>query len=49
MLVTSQPLTVRVRPGSWNRGRIQFIRSGGRLLKESVASSATYELTGDEG
>jgi hypothetical protein len=47
--VTSSQLTVTVKPGSWNKGRIQFIGRGGRLLKESVESPAVYDFVGDEG
>jgi hypothetical protein len=36
-------------PSSSSKYRIQFIGSGGRLLRESVETQATYVFTGDEG
>jgi hypothetical protein len=47
--VTSSRLTVTVKPGSWNKGRVQFIGRGGRMLKEVVTSPADYDFVGDEG
>ena len=46
---TAREITVRVRPASSSKYRIQFIGSGGRLLRESVETEATYVFTGDEG
>ena len=46
---TAREITVRVRPLSSSKYRIQFIGSGGRLLRESVETQATYVFTGDEG
>jgi len=46
---TPAEITVRVRPSSSSKYRIQFIGSGGRLLREATETQATYAFTGDEG
>jgi hypothetical protein len=46
---SAREITVRVRPTSTSKYRIQFIGSGGRVLRESVETQATYVFTGDEG
>jgi hypothetical protein len=48
-VVTPTAMTVKVRETTWSKYRIQFIGSGGRLLKESIAPDATYTFTGTEG
>ena len=42
-------MRVEVRATTFSRYRIQFIGSGGRLLSEVAASSASYTFKGDEG
>jgi hypothetical protein len=42
-------IAVAVKATSSSRYRIQFIGKGGRLLRESVEATATYEIRGDEG
>lgn len=49
IVVTAEQLTVTVKPSSWNKGRIQFVGRGGRLLKEAIESPARYVFRGDEG
>jgi hypothetical protein len=46
---TARAVIVTVREKAWAKYRIQFIGSGGRLLKESTASPARYDITGAEG
>jgi hypothetical protein len=46
---TPQRLTVTVKEQSYARYTIQFIGRGGRVLKESVASPAEYDIIGTEG
>ena len=46
---SAERITVRVKTTSYSKYRIQFIGKGGRLLKESVEPTATYDITGDEG
>lgn len=45
----ARSMTVKVRPDSWSRYRIQFIGKGGRLLREVAEPTATYAISGDEG
>jgi len=47
--VSEKAMTVTVSPGKTSKYRIQFIGTGGKLLKEAVESPATYEFRGDEG
>lgn len=46
---TTREISVRVRPVATSKYRIQFIGSGGRVLRESTEPQATYVFTGDEG
>jgi hypothetical protein len=46
---SAERMTVRVKTTPYSKYRIQFIGRDGRLLKESVEPSATYEITGTEG
>ena len=47
--VSSTEMTVAVRQSATSKYRIQFIGRGGKLLKEAIASPATYEFQRDEG
>jgi hypothetical protein len=47
--VTAHAMTVKVAATSFAKYRIQFIGSGGRLLREVGDSSAEYVFTGSEG
>ena len=46
---TASAITVKISPTSFSKYRIQFIGQGGRLLKESSETEATYAFTGTEG
>jgi hypothetical protein len=46
---TPRSVTITVREQPWAKYRIQFIGRGGRVLKESTASPARYDITGSEG
>ncbi len=45
----AKSMTVKVRPETWSKYRIQFIGKGGRLLRDVAEPAATYAFTGDEG
>jgi len=47
--VTPQAMTVKVAATTFAKYRIQFIGSGGRLLREVADASAEYSFTGSEG
>ena len=47
--VTPQRITVSVEATTFSKYRIQFIGKGGRVLREVVEPTATYEIRGDEG
>jgi len=47
--VSARQITVKVKATAFSKYRIQFIGKGGRLLREVVESSATYDVRGDEG
>jgi len=47
--VTPQRMTVTVTKTTFSKYRIQFIGKGGRVLKETLDSPATYDFRGDEG
>jgi hypothetical protein len=47
--VTAQTMTVKVAATAFAKYRIQFIGSGGRLLREVADASAEYSFTGNEG
>ena len=47
--VTAQAMTVKVAATTFAKYRIQFIGSGGRLLREVADASAEYSFTGNEG
>jgi len=47
--VTAQAMTVKVAVTTFAKYRIQFIGSGGRLLREVADASAEYSFTGSEG
>ena len=42
-------IVVEVQPTAFSKYRVQFIGSGGKVLKEVAASSAAYDIRGDEG
>ncbi|MEP7274055.1 MAG: hypothetical protein ABI882_21330, partial [Acidobacteriota bacterium] len=42
-------ITITVKEDKSTRYRIQFIGKGGRVLKQEIASPATYRMQGDEG
>lgn len=46
---TSASVTIKVRPTSWSKYRVQFIGRGGRVLSEVADPVATYTIKGDEG
>lgn len=46
---TRERITVDVQPTTFSKYRIQFIGSGGRVLKEVAAPTAAYDIRGDEG
>jgi hypothetical protein len=46
---TATALTVKVSVDGASKYRIQFIGRGGRVLSESIESTATYTFAGDEG
>jgi hypothetical protein len=46
---TRRQITVSVNATAFSKYRIQFIGSGGRLLREVPEPTATYEIRGDEG
>jgi hypothetical protein len=48
-VVTPRRMTVTVKPTTFSKYRIQFIGQGGRLLNESVDTTASYDFTGREG
>ena len=45
----AKSLTVAVKPDAWSKYRIQFVGRNGRVLREAVEPTATYEIRGDEG
>ena len=47
--VTPQRMTVSVEATTFSKYRIQFIGKGGRVLREVLEPTATYEIRGDEG
>jgi hypothetical protein len=47
--VTAQAMTIKVAATTFAKYRIQFIGSGGRLLREVADASAEYAFTGNEG
>ena len=47
--VTPRDMTVAVKSTPFSKYRIQFIGNGGRVLRESIDSPATYEFQGHEG
>jgi hypothetical protein len=47
--VSRQEMTVVVKATAFAKYRVQFIGAGGRILKESTETSATYRFTGAEG
>lgn len=46
---TARQITVKVKPTTFARYRIQFIGKGGRVLNEVAEPTATYDIRGDEG
>jgi hypothetical protein len=42
-------MTVTVRPDAWAKYRIEFVGKAGRVLRDVPATTATYEIAGDEG
>jgi hypothetical protein len=49
VVVSSTDMTIKVRPESSSKYRIQFIGAGGRILSEAGEASARYAFKGDEG
>ncbi len=47
--VTDRVVSVAVRESGGAKFRIQFIGSGGKLLRESIVNAASYIIRGDEG
>jgi hypothetical protein len=47
--IDASTMTVKVKPDSWAKYRIQFIGKAGRLLREVPETAATYTIRGDEG
>jgi hypothetical protein len=46
---SARQMTVAVKTTTFSKYRIQFIGKGGRVLRESLEPTATYEIRGDEG
>jgi hypothetical protein len=46
---TPRRLSVTVKAQDYAKYTIHFVGRGGRVLKEAIASPATYEIAGDEG
>ena len=46
--VTDKTITITIKQRLASKYRIQFIGANGRVLKEAIASPATYAFTGDE-
>jgi hypothetical protein len=46
---SARQITVAVKTTTFSKYRIQFFGKGGRMLRESLEPSATYEMRGDEG
>ncbi len=42
-------ITLTLKADRFTRHRVQFIGKGGRILKEELGNSATYQIKGDEG
>jgi hypothetical protein len=49
IVTTKKSIEVTVREKNYARYRIQFIGSGGRVLQETVGTSAKYAIRGSEG
>jgi hypothetical protein len=49
IITTEKSIEVRVHAKNLARYRILFIGSGGRVLQETMGTSATYAIRGDEG
>jgi len=47
--VDAKRITIAIKQRPTAKYRVQFIGRGGKLLKEVLASPATYEITGQEG
>jgi hypothetical protein len=48
-VVSASSITVKIRPTTFSKYRVQFIGRGGRVLSEVADPVATYSMTGDEG
>ena len=46
---SARQITVTVKATTFSKYRVQFVGRGGRVLRESLDPSATYEIRGDEG
>jgi hypothetical protein len=46
--VSAKSMSVKVREKNYAHYRVQFIGANGRVLQESVGSSATYAFRGNE-
>lgn len=46
---TPRQITLKVKPTTFSKYRIQFIGKGGRVLKDVAEPNATYDIQGDEG
>jgi hypothetical protein len=47
--VSATEMAVAVKPTPFSKYRIQFIGRNGRVLRESIEATASYEIRGDEG
>jgi hypothetical protein len=47
--VDDRRMTITIAPDPMAKYRVQFIGRGGKILKEAIASPATYEFAGTEG
>jgi hypothetical protein len=49
LVVSPERLHIAVKPVPSSKYRVQFVGKGGRILSESLESTATYTVTGNEG
>ena len=45
----AKAVSVKVKEKRWSKYRIQFIGKGGKILQETTAGSAIYNIKGTEG
>ena len=46
---SAQRVAIRIKPDAWSRYTTRFIGKDGRVLAESAANPAVYDIKGDEG